>query len=285
MKKIAIAAITATSVLALSACSSGDNDVIAKTDAGNVTKGELYTNMKKTAGASVLTQLVQEKVLAKKYKVSDKDIDNKLKEYKTQLGDQYSALKQQYGEDYLKDQVKYELLAKKAAKDNIKVTDSETKEYYDGLKGKIRASHILVADKKTADEVEKKLKKGEKFETLAKEYSTDNSKNNGGDLGWFDKKSMDKTFSEAAFGLKVGQVSDPVKTKFGYHIIKKTEERGKYDDMKKELKEEVLKQKLNDNSAVQAAIQKVMKKADVKVEDKDLKDTFNTSSSASSQSK
>ncbi|WP_416654765.1 peptidylprolyl isomerase [Bacillus amyloliquefaciens] len=285
MKKIAIAAITATSVLALSACSSGDNDVIAKTDAGNVTKGELYTNMKKTAGASVLTQLVQEKVLAKKYKVSDKEIDNKLKEYKTQLGDQYSALKQQYGEDYLKDQVKYELLAQKAAKDNIKVTDSDTKEYYDGLKGKIRASHILVADKKTADEVEKKLKKGEKFETLAKEYSTDSSKDNGGDLGWFDKKSMDETFSKAAFGLKVGQVSDPVKTKFGYHIIKKTEERGKYDDMKKELKEEVLKQKLNDNSAVQAAIQKVMKKADVKVEDKDLKDTFNTSTSTTSESK
>ncbi|AFZ90006.1 MULTISPECIES: peptidylprolyl isomerase [Bacillus] len=283
MKKIAIAAITATSVLALSACSSGDNDVIAKTDAGNVTKGELYTNMKKTAGASVLTQLVQEKVLAKKYKVSDKEIDTKLKEYKTQLGDQYSALKQQYGEDYLKDQVKYELLAQKAAKDNIKVTDSDTKEYYDGLKGKIRASHILVADKKTADEVEKKLKKGEKFETLAKEYSTDSSKDNGGDLGWFDKKSMDETFSKAAFGLKVGQVSDPVKTKFGYHIIKKTEERGKYDDMKKELKEEVLKQKLNDNSAVQAAIQKVMKKADVKVEDKDLKDTFNTSTSSESK--
>ncbi|MEJ8550558.1 peptidylprolyl isomerase [Bacillus velezensis] len=283
MKKIAIAAITATSVLALSACSSGDNDVIAKTDAGNVTKGELYTNMKKTAGASVLTQLVQEKVLAKKYKVSDKEIDTKLKEYKTQLGDQYSSLKQQYGEDYLKDQVKYELLAQKAAKDNIKVTDSDTKEYYDGLKGKIRASHILVADKKTADEVEKKLKKGEKFETLAKEYSTDSSKDNGGDLGWFDKKSMDETFSKAAFGLKVGQVSDPVKTKFGYHIIKKTEERGKYDDMKKELKEEVLKQKLNDNSAVQAAIQKVMKKADVKVEDKDLKDTFNTSTSSESK--
>ncbi|MBU5241337.1 peptidylprolyl isomerase [Bacillus velezensis] len=283
MKKIAIAAITATSVLALSACSSGDNDVIAKTDAGNVTKGELYTNMKKTAGASVLTQLVQEKVLAKKYKVTDKEIDTKLKEYKTQLGDQYSALKQQYGEDYLKDQVKYELLAQKAAKDNIKVTDSDTKEYYDGLKGKIRASHILVTDKKTADEVEKKLQKGEKFETLAKEYSTDNSKDNGGDLGWFDKKSMDETFSKAAFGLKVGQVSDPVKTKFGYHIIKKTEERGKYDDMKKELKEEVLKQKLNDNSAVQAAIQKVMKKADVKVEDKDLKDTFNTSTSSESK--
>ncbi|MCY8280563.1 peptidylprolyl isomerase PrsA, partial [Bacillus inaquosorum] len=140
MKKIAIAAITATSILALSACSGGDKEVIAKTDAGDVTKGELYTNMKKTAGASVLTQLVQEKVLDKKYKVTDKEIDNKLKEYKSQLGDQYTALEDQYGKDYLKEQVKYELLTQKAAKDNIKVTDADIKEYWEGLKGKIRAS-------------------------------------------------------------------------------------------------------------------------------------------------
>ncbi|CAI6242791.1 peptidylprolyl isomerase [Bacillus subtilis] len=285
MKKIAIAAITATSILALSACSSGDKEVIAKTDAGDVTKGELYTNMKKTAGASVLTQLVQEKVLDKKYKVSDKEIDNKLKEYKTQLGDQYTALEKQYGKDYLKEQVKYELLTQKAAKDNIKVTDADIKEYWEGLKGKIRASHILVADKKTAEEVEKKLKKGEKFEDLAKEYSTDSSASKGGDLGWFAKEGqMDETFSKAAFKLKTGEVSDPVKTKYGYHIIKKTEERGKYDDMKKELKSEVLEQKLNDNAAVQEAVQKVMKKADIEVKDKDLKDTFNTSSTSNSTS-
>ncbi len=213
--------------------------------------------MKKTAGASVLTQLVQEKVLDKKYKVSDKEIDNKLKEYKTQLGDQYTALEKQYGKDYLKEQVKYELLTQKAAKDNIKVTDADIKEYWEGLKGKIRASHILVADKKTAEEVEKKLKKGEKFEDLAKEYSTDSSASKGGDLGWFAKEGqMDETFSKAAFKLKTGEVSDPVKTQYGYHIIKKTEERGKYDDMKKELKSEVLEQKLNDSNAVQEAVQK-----------------------------
>lgn len=285
MKKIAIAAITATSILALSACSSGDKEVIAKTDAGDVTKGELYTNMKKTAGASVLTQLVQEKVLDKKYKVTDKEIDNKLKEYKSQLGDQYSALEKQYGKDYLKEQVKYELLTQKAAKDNIKVTDADTKEYWEGLKGKIRASHILVADKKTADEIEKKLKKGEKFEDLAKEYSTDTrSASQGGDLGWFAKDGMVADFSKAAFNLKTGEVSDPVKTQYGYHIIKKTEERGKYDDMKKELKSDALEQKLGDNAAVQEAVQKVMKKADIDVKDKDLKDTFNTESSNSSSS-
>jgi len=287
MKKIAIAAITATSILALSACSSGDKEVIAKTDAGDVTKGELYTNMKKQAGASVLTQLVQEKVLDKKYKVSDKEIDNKMKEYKTQLGDQYTALEDQYGKDYLKEQVKYELLTQKAAKDNIKVTDDEIKEYWENLKGQIRASHILVADKKTAEEVEKKLKKGEKFDALAKEYSTDTgSATNGGELGWIskDNEQLDSTFRKAAFKLKTNEVSDPVKTQFGYHIIKKTEERGKYEDMKKELKSDVLDQKLNDNTAVQAAVQKVMKKADIDVKDKDLKDTFNTSASTSSSS-
>ncbi|TYS07545.1 peptidylprolyl isomerase PrsA [Bacillus subtilis] len=286
MKKIAIAAITASSILALSACSGGDKEVIAKTDAGDVTKGELYTNMKKTAGASVLTQLVQEKVLDEKYKVTDKEIDNKLKEYKTQLGDQYTALEDQYGKDYLKEQVKYELLTQKAAKDKIKVTDAEIKEYWEGLEGQIRASHIIVADKKTAEEVEKKLKKGEKFEDLAKEYSTDSTASNGGELGWIskDNEQLDSTFRKVAFKLKKNEVSDPVKTQFGYHIIKKTEERGKYDDMKKELKPEVLEQKLNDNAAVQEAIQKVMKKADIEVKDKDLKDTFNTSSKSDSTS-
>ncbi|MDP4527023.1 peptidylprolyl isomerase [Bacillus halotolerans] len=287
MKKIAIAAITATSILALSACSSGDKEVIAKTDAGDVTKGELYTYMKKTAGASALTQLAQEKVLDKKYKVTDKEVENKLQEYKTQLGDQYSTIKKQYGEDFLKETVKMELLTEKAAKDNIKVTDEEVKEYWENLKGQIRASHILVADKKTAEEVEKKLKKGNKFEDLAKEYSTDTSSaTNGGELGWIskDNEQLDSTFRKAAFKLKTNEVSDPVKTQFGYHIIKKTEERGKYEDMKKELKSDVLEQKLNDNTAVQAAVEKVMKKADIEVKDKDLKDTFNTSASTNSSS-
>ncbi len=287
MKKIAIAAITATSILALSACSSGDKEVIAKTDAGDVTKGELYTYMKKTAGASALTQLAQEKVLDKKYKVTDKEVENKLQEYKTQLGDQYSTIKKQYGEDFLKETVKMELLTEKAAKDNIKVTDDEVKDYWENLKGQIRASHILVADKKTAEEVEKKLKKGEKFDALAKEYSTDTSSaTNGGELGWIskDNEQLDSTFRKAAFKLKTNEVSDPVKTQFGYHIIKKTEERGKYEDMKKELKSDVLDQKLNDNTAVQAAVQKVMKKADIDVKDKDLKDTFNTSASTSGSS-
>ena len=187
MKKIAIAAITATSLLALSACSGGDSEVVAETKAGNVTKEELYQTLKENAGADALNMLVQQKVLDDKYKASDKEIDKKLNEYKKTAGDQINALIDQKGEKYVKKQIKYELLMQKAAKDNIKVTDKDVKEYYDGLKGKIRASHILVKDKKTAEEVEKKLKKGEKFEDLAKEYSTDGTAEKGGDLGWFGK--------------------------------------------------------------------------------------------------
>ncbi|WVP26412.1 peptidylprolyl isomerase [Bacillus licheniformis] len=272
MKKIAIAAITATSVLALSACSGGDSEVVAETKAGNITKEDLYQTLKDNAGADALNMLVQQKVLDDKYDVSDKEIDKKLNEYKKSMGDQLNQLIDQKGEDFVKEQIKYELLMQKAAKDNIKVTDDDVKEYYDGLKGKIHLSHILVKEKKTAEEVEKKLKKGEKFEDLAKEYSTDGTAEKGGDLGWVGKDdNMDKDFVKAAFALKTGEISGPVKSQFGYHIIKKDEERGKYEDMKKELKKEVQEQKQNDQTELQSVIDKLVKDADLKVKDKELK--------------
>ncbi|MDN5389493.1 MULTISPECIES: peptidylprolyl isomerase [Bacillus] len=272
MKKIAIAAITATSVLALSACSGGDSEVVAETKAGNITKEDLYQTLKDNAGADALNMLVQQKVLDDKYDVSDKEVDKKLNEYKKSMGDQLNQLIDQKGEDFVKEQIKYELLMQKAAKDNIKVTDDDVKEYYDGLKGKIHLSHILVKEKKTAEEVEKKLKKGEKFEDLAKEYSTDGTAEKGGDLGWVGKDdNMDKDFVKAAFALKTGEISGPVKSQFGYHIIKKDEERGKYEDMKKELKKEVQEQKQNDQTELQSVIDKLVKDADLKVKDKELK--------------
>jgi len=87
---------------------------------------------------------------------------------------------------------------------------------------KIRASHILVEKQSQAIKVQEELKAGANFSELARKYSTCPSGKRGGDLGQFGRGQMVKEFEVVAFALKPGQVSEPVKTKFGYHIIKRT---------------------------------------------------------------
>lgn len=90
----------------------------------------------------------------------------------------------------------------------------------------VRARHILVEDETKAKEIAKKAKAGEDFSKLAKENSKD-SADDGGDLGYFTKEQMVPEFAEAAFKLEKGQVSDPVKTQFGWHVIKVEDKRQK----------------------------------------------------------
>jgi len=86
----------------------------------------------------------------------------------------------------------------------------------------VRASHILVASEAEAVAISKKLATGAKFEELARQYSKCPSGKSGGDLGFFGKGQMVKPFEDAAFSLAMGSVSNPVKTEFGYHLIKVT---------------------------------------------------------------
>jgi len=88
--------------------------------------------------------------------------------------------------------------------------------------GKIKASHILVDKLSTAQEVYEDLQAGENFQKLAQEYSTCPSKNKGGNLGEFPKGEMVSEFWNACVKLGIGQISQPVKTQFGYHLIKRT---------------------------------------------------------------
>ncbi len=89
----------------------------------------------------------------------------------------------------------------------------------------VRASHILVATRKEADAIEAELAAGKPFAELAKEKSIGPSAPKGGDLGYFTRARMVKEFADAAFALKVGEVSRPVKTKFGWHVIKLVDRR------------------------------------------------------------
>jgi peptidyl-prolyl cis-trans isomerase C len=112
------------------------------------------------------------------------------------------------------------------------VTDQDIKNYYEKNKedfaniSQIRASHILVKTKEEAEKILEKLRKGEDFAKIARDNSIDTgSAKNGGDLGFFSPGQMVPEFERAAARLKVGELSEPVKTKFGYHIIKVTDKK------------------------------------------------------------
>jgi len=87
---------------------------------------------------------------------------------------------------------------------------------------KVKASHILVKKRSEAERILKELQAGADFAELARKYSTCPSKKRGGNLGFFTHGQMVKEFEKAAFSLKKGELSDIVKTEFGFHIIKRT---------------------------------------------------------------
>jgi len=104
----------------------------------------------------------------------------------------------------------------------------------------IRASHILVETEDQAKDIAKRLKAGEEFAKLATELSKDpGSGKQGGDLGFFTKERMVPEFSAAAFALAIGEVSAPVKSQFGYHVIKLTEKREKPVPTFEEVKDQI----------------------------------------------
>ncbi len=86
----------------------------------------------------------------------------------------------------------------------------------------MRANHILVADLDTAQMLKQKLNEGNNFDSLARKYSSCPSSSRGGDLGEFSTGMMVRPFEDATVSLQVGQISDPVQTQFGWHIIQRT---------------------------------------------------------------
>ena len=149
------------------------------------------------------------------------------------------------------------------------VTDADLRKAYEAkvadLKGveEVKARHILVATEAEAKELAKQLKKGADFDKLAKDKSTDKgSGKEGGDLGWFIKDKMVPEFAEAAFKMKKGEISDPVKSAFGWHVIKLEDRRAvkvpAYEEMKDSLVAEL------SNKAVQAYVEGMLKSADIK---------------------
>ena len=271
--------------LSLVACSSDkdDSDDVVETKSGNITKDEFYNKLKDEAGEGVLQQMVLVKVLEGKYEASDEEVDSRIDSLKDEIGEQFDMWMQQQGfedEDDLRDQIYPAVLQEKALMEEVDITDEELKEEYESRKTEIKAQHILVDDEETANEVKEKIDNGEDFAELAEEYSTDGSAENGGDLGYFSKGDMVPAFEQAAFDMEVDEVSDPVQSQHGFHIIKVNDIRdkedfGSFEDMKDEIQSDVLNEKLNeDPSIAQNKMSELLKEAEIDIKVEGLEDTF-----------
>lgn len=154
--------------------------------------------------------------------------------------------------------LKRDLLIQAAVKkvlDVVTISDEEIKEYFDDNKemfkgeASVKSKHILVDNEEKAKEIKEKIDNGLSFEDAAREFSTCPSSSQGGDLGEFTRGKMVPEFEAAAFELQVGEISNPVKTQFGYHLIKVDEKSPEvmksFDEVKDSLKLNLLGQKQN----------------------------------------
>lgn len=154
---------------------------------------------------------------------TDKEILDSIKQMGLNSMEEYKTfLFEQLGDQLLLAKLQKEIL------DTASVTDDEIENYYneniDNFKQveQIKTSHILLENEETAKQILEKINNGADFAEMAKEYSVDGSAKNGGNLGYIKKgdKKWDQDFTDAAFALDVNEVSNIVKTQFGYHIIK-----------------------------------------------------------------
>jgi foldase protein PrsA len=285
----AIALIVLAGCTQSAATSGGD---IASVNGEKISKAQFDSKLEGSPTArQVLNSLVQT-VLVDQYAkdnhvdVSDADVQKKEDDIKSKYpaGQFDMLLKQQnLTDDDVKKILRQQLVLQKAVDKDIKVTDKQVKDYLEKNHAtldkpeQVRARHILVADKKTADMIEQKLKGGAKFEDLAKQYSTDpSSKDKGGELGFFSKGQMVPAFQDAAFSQKIGAIGPPVKSPFGFHIIQ-VEERKKAsvatlansaDQIRDQLRQQ------QEQLEMPAFMQELRGKAKIEVYDDRLKDAI-----------
>jgi foldase protein PrsA len=256
-------------------------DAVAKFDGESISKDDLYNEMVEQYGAATVDQIISDKIVAaeakkQKITITTKEINEELDQLKKSYGgeDAFNQVLESNNTTLvaLKDDITDYLTLRKILEKEIDISDEELQTYFEenkdslGEAEQVKASHILVEDENKAKELKAKLDAGEDFAALAKEHSTDKStKEAGGELGFFEKGTMVAEFDEVAFTLAVNQISNPVKSEYGYHIIKvedkKEAKEATFEDSKGKIKETLLEQKME--TEYQSWLEKKKKEYDI----------------------
>jgi foldase protein PrsA len=218
---------------ALAACSGGG--AVVTVNGEPISKSAFEDKLEGSPGArNTLQQLVQETLILQYAKnnnitVTDDEISKRESDLKGNFpsGSWDEMLKARgLTEDDVKQALREQIILDKALQKSVTITPAAVKSYFDKNHAafdkpeQVKARHVLVHDLATANKVEAALKSGQNFADVAKQYSTDpGSKDKGGELGLFRRGQMVPAFDKVAFSMKPGEISPPVKSPFGYHII------------------------------------------------------------------
>lgn len=226
MKKATVSVLVAIMVLALfSSCGTREEaKVVAQVGDRDITVEDLEREWRQASRLQIkgVSELQRKKELVDKL-IGDQVVI--MEAYKEGIDNEVEADSGFVGQ---KERIVLNVLYQREIAGKAKVPESEMRKEYDRMKEDIHASHILVETEDQADEVYQALKGGADFAELAKEKSIDpTAKDNAGDLGFFGWGKMVPEFQEVAFAMKEGEISKPVKTTYGWHVIKLIERKEK----------------------------------------------------------
>lgn len=224
-------------------------------------EGKKYIDLAKE---HILEQLIQDKIQLNKadelkITVTQEEVDAEVDKWRNMF-DSDEKFKEfletvKMDEEYFIDSTRKDLIINKLKEnmtENAQITEEEIAVFYSthmDMFNRVKASHILLETEEEAQKILEKVKAGENFNSLAKEYSIDPSaKENNGDLGYLRHGDTVESFEAAAFALKPGEISDIVKSQYGYHIIKVEDKKvDKLEDVKDELRASMLMEKKNED--------------------------------------